>query len=112
MIERTVKLEFLKDNINITRFKDFDDLNIPNRVINPFMIGIKPIYQSTQEELLYLKCNEEVPIKILLSKTDLTQFNKFSQNKLIGREYEKGRFKINPLSPGIVYPENKLCITH
>jgi len=54
-------LESLKDNMS-TRFKDINDLIIPEWVLNPFLADIQNVQPLIQEELLEVKHNEEAKI--------------------------------------------------
>ncbi|KAL4113309.1 hypothetical protein QTP88_016958 [Uroleucon formosanum] len=54
-------LESLKDDMS-TRFKDINDLIIPEWVLNPFLADIQNLQPSIQEELLEVKHNEEAKI--------------------------------------------------
>ncbi|XP_008183405.1 protein ZBED8-like [Acyrthosiphon pisum] len=54
-------LESLKDNMS-TRFKDINDLIIPEWVLNPFLTDIQNVQPLIQEELLEVKHNEEAKI--------------------------------------------------
>ncbi|KAL4148924.1 hypothetical protein QTP88_003062 [Uroleucon formosanum] len=54
-------LESLKDDMS-TRFKDINDLIIPEWVLNPFLADIQNLQPSIQEELLEVNHNEEAKI--------------------------------------------------
>ncbi|XP_050059713.1 SCAN domain-containing protein 3-like [Aphis gossypii] len=54
-------LESLKDDMS-TRFKDINDLIIPEWVLNPFLADIQNVQPLIQEELLEVKHNEEAKI--------------------------------------------------
>lgn len=63
-------LESLKDDM-ITRFKDINDLIIPEWVLNPFLANIQNIQPSIQEELIEVKHNEEAKIDFKLNGYEL-----------------------------------------